>query len=499
MNYRIMYFSKLIGQIGVMTLCFYLTSCEKDLLTPQDELQSPGEVIIKGYAQTDTLYIVGGGTDTLEVNGNKKLIGGIEANHRFVYFNRTSEHVSIIKKTGEGLKSYDLGPGQKSEIFSFFHKPGIWLDDVLEAQPGTLSQENHAGLKLIFPNMNTHSNSGYQGGVDAVLSRFPSGEHIATIENVGDKSFSSFVEFAFSIDPGSPVIPVITLELVKHGTTESYLPGNEPLTTLISIQPGDSKLVLIEEGVDLTGAFDGIHAFVDLTQLFDYPGHTNTPGSGSGDFQIPVWQDDFNDLDASDWRLVDMDNDGHNWETGYAIAVDETTFQFGDYLDYPVLGSYVLDFSTFGPYGPQDNWAVSPEITMELDGGYYGSGTVKLVLNAQSAIGSDNRAPLLYVYASTNPDFEDLEGSFTDLGSIVLDNPNNSSFGPFPPQFTDKGLDVTAFVESLPTPTTPFYIALRQKRYIDGSTTSDDNPVYGFEINSFKMTATTIKNQMVPD
>lgn len=482
-----------------MVFCLYLTSCNNDSLIPQDELQSPGEVAIRGYTQTDTLYIVGGMTDTLEVNSNKKFIGDIETSYQFVYYNRASENVSIVSQTGEVLKSYNFGSEQETGAFSFFYKPGIWIDNVLNVEPGTLSEENHAGLKLLFPNINIYSDSGYTGTVDAILSRFPSGEHIATIEDVGSENFSSFIEFPISTYPGAPVIPVITLELVKHGTTESYLPGNESLTTLVSIEPGDSQLLIIEEGVDQTGQFDGIHAFVDLTRIFDYPGHINTPGSGAGDFQIPIWRDDFSDLDVSDWRLADADNDGHNWESGYAIAVDETTFQFGEYKDYPGLASYVVDFSTFAPYTPQDNWAISPEITMELDGGYYGSGTIKIVLNAQSAIASDNRTPLLYAYASTSPDLDDLGGSFAELGSLVLPNPNNSSFGPFPPQFTDQELDITSFVESLPTPTTPFYIALRHKRYTDGTTGSDDNPVYGFEVSTITVTATTIENQVTPD
>lgn len=200
--------------------------------------------------------------------------------------------------------------------------------------------------------------------------------------------------------------------------------------------------------------------------------------------QFAVWEDDFNDGNADDWTLLDIDNDGYNWHTG---GILNNSFQF-DNSQYQVLSSYCWDFSTFTPlYDFQNNWAITPEISLEAGGGYYYGGTIKLILDAQNIVGGTDT---IEVYGSTAPDYSDVAGgsveaSFTHIGTITLTNPNQSTTDPT--QFTDYELDITGFVGS----NTTFYIAIVNTGGAGGT--------YGYEVNTFTIEATESTTLSIPD
>lgn len=144
--------------------------------------------------------------------------------------------------------------------------------------------------------------------------------------------------------------------------------------------------------------------------------------------QFAVWEDDFNDGEASDWNLLDIDGNSSNWLARKNIQVDENIMVIDGTID--ILGSYNIDMPSGAPLGTtENNWAISPSIDLS----YYG-GPITLVLNAQCAIydGPNN----LYVYASTSPAQE----SFTLMGTILL-----TRLTTLEEEFMDYSVDISEF------------------------------------------------------
>ena len=82
--------------------------------------------------------------------------------------------------------------------------------------------------------------------------------------------------------------------------------------------------------------------------------------SATASAQFTVWEDDFNDGEASDWNLLDLDGNSSNWlaRTNLTFNADNTAV-----IDGPkdILGTYNMDFTTFQYLGtPENNWARSP-------------------------------------------------------------------------------------------------------------------------------------------
>lgn len=86
---------------------------------------------------------------------------------------------------------------------------------------------------------------------------------MAVVENIGRETFGNFTEFAY-VAP-----PILKMELVKHGTAESYLSG-KPVFVDMSLQKGKSKLIVLEETTDENGLFSKVTGTLDLTVYFDY-------------------------------------------------------------------------------------------------------------------------------------------------------------------------------------------------------------------------------------
>lgn len=180
--------------------------------------------------------------------------------------------------------------------------------------------------------------------------------------------------------------------------------------------------------------------------------------SGIANAQFTIWEDDFDDAEASDWILTDADGDGMNWVTRNNLQVDENgAISSGS---YKVLGTYNIDLASGAPLGvEQKNWAIMPEIDLS----YY-AGSMEMVVNAQKAIfdGPDN----LYIYASTTD--TNIE-SFTQIGTLEITRESVTDA-----EFKDYIVDISQLVG-------------KQKVYIAFVTTP--NFVIGYEIDKISITA----------
>lgn len=254
-----MHLNKLIYSMGlIILLCM---GCNNDSLELQDETQSPGEIVIRGYAQTDSIQIIANG-ENLQINDRINFLNSIENDYQFVYYNNESENINIqVQETGEIIQSYEYSPEQATDTLSFFYKPGLFIEDVLSFEPGTLTQPDYTGYQFIFPNLDEFSNSGYEGKLDGIIRKI-TGQELGIVENIGEESFSSFIEFPYEPPP------ILLMELVKHGTTESYIPG-EIVEVQMVMQNNKSRLMVLEEVIDETGEFN-VEGRIDLTDYFDY-------------------------------------------------------------------------------------------------------------------------------------------------------------------------------------------------------------------------------------
>ncbi|WP_369616580.1 T9SS type A sorting domain-containing protein [Flavobacterium sp. CFS9] len=126
--------------------------------------------------------------------------------------------------------------------------------------------------------------------------------------------------------------------------------------------------------------------------------------------QYTIWEDDFDDSNASDWNLLDRDGNGSNWIARKNIQLDAST---GSVIDgtIDVLGTYNIDFTTGGPLeGLENNLAISPVLNIS----FY-SGKISLTIKAQPSIYDSNQN--IFIYGSTSPD----PASFKLLHTITLE------------------------------------------------------------------------------
>ncbi|WKL48788.1 T9SS type A sorting domain-containing protein [Flavobacterium pectinovorum] len=158
--------------------------------------------------------------------------------------------------------------------------------------------------------------------------------------------------------------------------------------------------------------------------------------------QFTIWEDDFDDADASDWTLLDRDGNGSNWLARKNIQYDSNTGTFVD-SNFSVLGTYNIDFNTSDYLATfEDNFAISPAI----DASFY-SGKLSLILNAQPSVVEGNLD--ISVYGSTSPD----PATFTLLSTVNLKRVTEDQ-----EEFADYTVDISQY-----TGETTVYIALEAK------------------------------------
>ncbi|RWW91715.1 hypothetical protein [Flavobacterium cerinum] len=247
----------------VLIFAAFFLGCSNEDLKPIYGEQVAGKVVIRGYSTLkDSVQIVSNGK-ILKIGEKNTFIGKIIKDYEFVYYDNKEKNIDIINKaTGEILHSYNFTASSPNDTLSFYVKDGIWLDDVLSFKPGVLSGTGVTGYKFIFPTMNRYSNSGYDGPIDGIIKKL-NGEILGVAENITKDSFSNFVEFAFAPPP------IFTVQLVKHGTTDSYIAGQQVVVQMV-MQNNKSRMIVLDEKVNENGTFSGVEGIINLTDYFDF-------------------------------------------------------------------------------------------------------------------------------------------------------------------------------------------------------------------------------------
>ncbi len=247
------------------TLITLFGSCANDELTPLygNEKDQPGKVVIIGYsALNDSIQITVNGKP-VEIGKEKRtaFVKKVEKEYEFVYHGNEEKVFQFTNKTTkELLRSYHFSAKKTKDTLSFYTKENIWLDKVHTLKTGVLSLPGYNGYKFIFPTLNLYSKTGYDGKLDGIIRKI-NGQVLGVVENINKDQYSAFIEFPFS----SP--PTIIMELVKHGTTESYVPGKK-ITVNMTMSINKSKLIVLEEKRDGNGIFSGVDGTLNLTDYF---------------------------------------------------------------------------------------------------------------------------------------------------------------------------------------------------------------------------------------
>lgn len=244
-------------------LVLLFAACASENMTPLYGEEMAGKVVIRSYnALEDSLQIVVEGK-IQEIGARDAFTGKIVTDYEFVFYDNKTEHIDIVNKTtGEMLKSYSFRPDTPIDTLSFYSMDGIWIENVLANKPGVLSATGSVGYRFIFPAMNRYSKSGYDGPVDAIIRKV-NGQLMGVVENIGKDNFSDFIEFAYAPPP------ILNIELVKHGTTESYVTGQQVIVQMV-MQNNKSRLIVLEEKADESGTFTGVNGTLNLVDYFDF-------------------------------------------------------------------------------------------------------------------------------------------------------------------------------------------------------------------------------------
>lgn len=253
---------KLLLETAVFCILLILTACVNEDLTPIYGPQEPGKIVLRGYnAAADSIHISING-EFLELNDKDAFVNEISKDHGFVFYDNEAKNIAIISQaTGDTLQSYTFTTQQPIDTLSFYIKPDFYIDGVLSFTPGVLSATGQTGYRFIFPTQGLYSNGDYDGPLDGII-RKTNGQQLGVVENITKTSFSTFSEFPFSAPP------ILKMELVKHGTTESYINGQQVFVTMV-MASNKSRLVILEE-VAAEGAFSGVNGTIDLVDFFDF-------------------------------------------------------------------------------------------------------------------------------------------------------------------------------------------------------------------------------------
>jgi hypothetical protein len=246
----------------IMALLF-LGACANDELVPYYQQQKPGKLVIRGYnARGDSIQIAVN-SKVIKIGNENAFVKNIVKDYDFVIYENEPKNVVITnKRSKETLHSYQITGEKDIDTISFYTKKDLWVDNVLSTKPGVLTKTGNAGFKFIFPTLNRYSASGYNGKLDGIMRKLD-GETVGIVKNIGKEEYSSFVEFPASLPP------IIKMELVKHGTTESYIAGKQIFVVMLMTKDKSRLIVLDEKKAD-NGQFSGIDASLNLVDFFDF-------------------------------------------------------------------------------------------------------------------------------------------------------------------------------------------------------------------------------------
>lgn len=241
----------------------FFTACANEDLIPVYQEQKAGKVVIRGYnAMLDSVQIAIDGK-FLVMDKKDAFVKKIVKDYEFVFYDNNVKTIDVINKVSKKvLKSYIFTTSKPIDTLSFYTRQNIWIPNVLSYKPGLLNATGRTGYRFIFPTFNLYSNSGYTGSVDAVIKKM-NGEIIGIAKNINKDGFNSFLEFSY-VAP-----PIINVELVKHGTNESYVSGMQ-VKFQIALQNNKSKLVVLDEKANEAGIFSGVEGNINLVDYFTF-------------------------------------------------------------------------------------------------------------------------------------------------------------------------------------------------------------------------------------
>jgi len=176
-------------------------------------------------------------------------------------------------------------------------------------------------------------------------------------------------------------------------------------------------------------------------------------GSFGINAQQIIFQDDFNDLDISDWTIFDEDGDGFEWS---AVQIQDTN---GLPVGTPVLRS--ASWTGGPPATPlnPNNYAFSPAIDLTNETG--NTITLSWVVTAADA-GYSNE--FYTVYVSNGNTVADALGASVNFSEFVTDNGPGGLDNPY-----TKTLDLTSLAGSV------VYVAFRHHNVTDQFTIEIDD------------------------
>lgn len=255
--------NKIVKALFILMAILFLGSCANDELVPYYQQQKPGKLVIRGYnARTDSIQIAVNGK-VIKIGNENAFVKNIVKDYDFVIYENEPKNVVITnKRSKEILHSYQITGEKDLDTISFYTKKELWVDNVLSTRPGVLTKPGNAGFKFIFPTINRYAASGYNGKLDGIMRNL-NGETVGIAKNIGKDEYSSFVEFPASLPP------IIKMELVKQGTTESYIAGKQVFVIMLMTKDKSRLIVLDEKKAD-NGQFSGIDATLNLVDFFDF-------------------------------------------------------------------------------------------------------------------------------------------------------------------------------------------------------------------------------------
>jgi len=255
--------NKIVKTLFFLMALLSLGSCTNDELVPYYQEQKPGKLVIRGYnARADSIQIAVNGK-LIKIGNKNAFVKNIVKDYDFVIYENEPKNVVITnKRTKEILHSYQITSEKVNDTISFYHKKDLWVDNVLSTKPGVLTKAGNAGFKFIFPTLNKYSNTGYNEKLDGIMRNLD-GETVGVAKNIGKEEYGSFVEFPASLPP------IIKMELVKHGTTESYIAGKQIFVVMLMTKD-KSRLIVLDEKKGDNGQFSGIDASLNLVDFFDF-------------------------------------------------------------------------------------------------------------------------------------------------------------------------------------------------------------------------------------
>ncbi len=255
--------NKIVNALFFLIALLFLESCTNDELVPYYQEQKAGKLVIRGYnARADSIQIAVNGK-IIKIGNKNAFVKNIVRDYDFVIYENAPKDVVITnKRSKEILHSYHITSNKSIDTISFYHKKDLWVDNVLATKPGVLTKAGNAGFKFIFPTFNKYSNTAYKGNLDGIIRNLD-GQTVAVAQNIGQNQYSTFVEFPASLPP------IIKMELVKHGTTESYIAGKQIFVVMLMTKDKSRLIVLDEKKAD-NGQFSGVDGSLNLVDFFEF-------------------------------------------------------------------------------------------------------------------------------------------------------------------------------------------------------------------------------------